>query len=54
MIYPNEHFYVVSGFQPMIGDDLGRFGFAVGLDPDFAKKSFEREISEEVYKRFKA
>ncbi|MFA4953325.1 MAG: hypothetical protein WC584_03820 [Candidatus Pacearchaeota archaeon] len=52
MIYPDEHFYVVSGFQPTGRDDLSGFGFAVGLDPNFAKKAFEKEILEDVYKRF--
>ncbi len=52
MIYPNEPFYVVSSFQPSSGNNLGRFGFSVGLDPNFAKKAFEKEISEEIYKRF--
>jgi|TARA_B100001971_G_C18167949_1_gene525372 hypothetical protein len=39
MRYPNESFYVVNKFG------LGKKGFGIGLDHDFAKRFYDREIT---------
>lgn len=46
MIYPNEAFYVVSGFAPRTDLIQNAFNFAIGLDSNFAIKAYEKELPE--------
>ena len=53
MVYPNEPFYVVGGgFGLGKSGDMSSYGFSIGLDPKFAKKFYEREITDEEYEVF--
>ena len=46
MIYPNEAFYVISGFSPRTnGDFNGAFNFYIGLKSNFAIKCLDKELT---------
>tara|TARA_Y100000310_G_scaffold27990_1_gene26611 strand:+ start:4894 stop:5367 length:474 start_codon:yes stop_codon:yes gene_type:complete len=48
MIYPDEHFYVVDSFGRG-SDQMSSWGFSIGLDSEFAKRFYEREITDEEF-----
>lgn len=51
MIYPNESFYVLgTGFGVGTEGHMGSFGFSIGLDPKFAKRFYQKEMTEEHVK----
>lgn len=47
MIFPNKPFYVVSGFGLGEKGRSSSFGFSIGLDPKFAKRFYERKMSQD-------
>jgi len=49
MVYPDKHFYVVDSFG-LGSNETGNWGFAVGLDPKYAKRFYEGEITGEQVK----
>jgi hypothetical protein len=51
MIYPDKPFYVVSGFSPRTDINLSAFNFCIGLNFDFALKSYDKELTESAYNR---
>ena len=48
MVFPDKSFYVLDNFG-LGSDETGNWGFAIGLDPKYAKKFYEREITKEQF-----
>lgn len=48
MIYTDEAFYVIGrGFGLGRKGCMGSYGFAIGLDPKYAKRFYEKEITQQ-------
>jgi len=47
-MFGESFLYRIEGFEPH-GEGMGRWGFNVKLDINFARRAFQKEISEEIY-----
>ena len=47
MVFPNKPFYVVDCFGLGKKGNIGSYGFSIGLDPNFAKRFYDRVITQE-------